>query len=251
MAFPNPVHNALCSAVRAGLRFRLRRALASGVLAIGLVGCGDATPSQQVAETIDVEPSLRLAMAAIEQHFPEDHELLIHAFEQEYQQNGAAGFNELQSTVLVDFLDAIFPAIAAAPAADVAALVDDTLAFFHVLEVREPAICARFVVEGSQSAFIEDPDVSEALGRLNATMIRTARAGMDSNDAPRAPPNEADMVAMMAGISGVDPRAASILANRPAATSDADNCAIGIAMYQTLAAMPDEQAARLYMEMNR
>jgi hypothetical protein len=134
-----------------------------------------------------------------------------------------------------------------APAADLRALGAAYAALVHVLQRDDTGLCARFATAGFQPSDTLSPAAMRAMAHINAVQVHAMRHAEIAPVPARGALAQPDAAAFMAAVAKENPAAPALLQDQAKlnAASDDEKCAVGIAIYDAVAALPEAQAANL------
>lgn len=146
-----------------------------------------------------------------------------------------------------------FNELARAPDADLHEIARGYVALTEVLRRTDESLCAQVTVSGFRPGDRLAPEARAAMARIMALQIAAAKSGASQPRGPRPAVGEADAAQFLTALRGRSPDAADLLADpgRLAAAGANRQCAVGIAVHQTVASLPADKAAGLTVELLR
>ncbi len=223
---------------------QVRDTVGGGVLAV--------TPramvsGEAVAAELARDPMSRDVVGAIREIYPQDWTRITASLAERVragdtpEQLRRHGFELMRS-----FAASKGAATAAAPNAELRAVAETQMALARSLQAVNPAMCARFTFSGfspdDMAAF--PPTSADELGRAIRAQLVASRAGTD-RPVTRPQPSPQDLQVFLrayveaGGDEGVLQRGGGV-------TGDGvQECSSGIAIYQSVAALPEETGARI------
>lgn len=152
------------------------------------------------------------------------------------------GFDEMHS-----FVRTKLPMIESAQAADLGAVARAYAALMHALQRDDAGLCARFATTGFGAAETLPPDAMKAMVHVNALQMHAMRHAEASPAPARGALAQPDAAAFMTAVERGNPAAAPLLRDQTKLNqaSDQDKCAVGVAIYDGIASLPEAQAANL------
>jgi hypothetical protein len=193
-------------------------------------------------------------LAAVRRNFPEEYEALIDRLLDVAINSGGdsavareGAFREMALFVRGKSADVLN-----APAADLLALNERTLAFYRAAGTVDVALCGRFAANGIQDSRGMAPGLMPQMSAISVATIDAAGAGHRAADHPagRGTLVPQDAVAWMAQMRSLDTanEALPLLAD-PAAlarAAPAAQCRLGTMIYEAIRRLPPEQGARVF-----
>lgn len=209
---------------------------------------GSAVSAASVRANFESDPSMGEMFRALRDDYPDEYKRLVSLTIEgtEAKRSDAEmkqrGFDEMHG-----FMRSKLPMIEKASAADLRALGLAYAALIHTLQREDTGLCARFGTSGFQASDTLSPATMKALAHINALQVHAMRRA-ESVPAPErgalAPP---DAAAFLAAVAKENPATAALIRDQAKlnGSSDSDKCAVGVAIYDAVASLPEAQAANL------
>jgi hypothetical protein len=192
--------------------------------------------------------------AAVQRNFPDEYEAMIDRLLEVAINSGGdpaiareGGFREMTEFVRAKSADVLN-----APAANLLALNERTLAFYRSADNIDVALCGRFAMNGIQDSRGMTPALLPQMSAITVATLDAAGAGHRAADHPagRGTLVQEDAAAWMARMRTLDTgnEVLPLLAN-PAALAQAApaaQCRVGIMIHEAIRALPPEQGASIF-----
>ena len=226
---------------------KARRALMTGAVCAMLAGCGATAEQDRAAIERDIlgTPGAQDLWATVKEEFPEDFNALVDQVQalDFVERRDAERVKQIGADWLRGFFDRITPLAVKAPADELIAWSAAEYQLYATLQRGAVRECAAMTM--GEWIFIEPSNAAAtaALARRNAAMVRASAAGKRDPQV-YAEPSEAEFGRLGDAIAatGIDPRIQGTLGDIGAmeALSPDQQCALGVAVYQGLASLPDD-----------
>ncbi len=208
---------------------------------------GGVTPASVRAQYED-DPTVGEMFRALRDNYPDEYARMVSLTveganakrsDAEMKQRG---FDEMQS-----FVRSKFVVIESAQVADLRAVALAYSALMHTLQRDDAGLCARFATSGFRAADTLPPDSMKAMVHVNALQLHAMRRAEASPAPARGALAQPDAVAFMTAVAKENPAAVPLLRDQALlnGASDQDKCAVGVAIYDAVASLPEGQAANL------
>jgi hypothetical protein len=208
---------------------------------------GTVSPTS-IRTQFESDPTMGEMFRALRDDYPDEYERLVSLTVEGTEEKRSdaemkqRGFDEMRG-----FMRTKLPMIERAPAADLRALGLAYAALMHTLQRDDTGLCARFAIKGFQATDTISPDAMKAMVHVNALQVHAMRHVEASPAAERGPLAQRDAAAFMAAVVKESTAVAPLLRDQAKlnAASDQDKCALGVAIYDAVASLPEAQAANL------
>lgn len=204
-------------------------------------------PSADIERQLDAVAANDPYMAALKRWFPADYARLRQALLDDLK--SARTLDEVQTRAMHrarEQADRTAGHVAAAPAADLAAVVQAERAVVRRLQTEDERLCAQFGMTGLPPGTRTSAETARLISRAAEARVKAARDGLDA-PAAHDPPSEADLAALRASMvrAGASEALADLVLS-PAVRSapPGEQCAGSVAFYDALADLPEATAAR-------
>ncbi len=138
---------------------------------------------------------------------------------------------------------------AAASSESLVAVAAAEAALISQLQKDNQQACADFAVRGLQPGSALSQAAIDQIGRSARARVFATREGIDT-PASREPASEADWEAVFAAMEALGATNSTIQAfSNPSAANTRQQCDGGVYLYQAIASLPQEQAARVFAEL--
>ena len=139
-----------------------------------------------------------------------------------------------------------FEGFARAPSGQIVDIARQYSLLVSTLQRTDVNLCARFIVEGLNPGTRPPPEATAILGRIGVMQIQASRAGEMGPGAPRPDLNEQEAAVFFRAIESRSPSLSRLLADERAlaAAPPAQQCAAGLAIYETVTGLPPDAAAK-------
>lgn len=222
--------------------------LSAALLLAAAPPTGGAVSPQSVRAQYETDPTMGEMFRAVRDDYPDEYARLVaitvegseaKRSDPEMKQRG---FDEMRS-----FVRTKLPMIERAQAADLRGVALAYAVLMHALQRDDTGLCARFATSGFRAADTLPADATKAMVHVNALQIHAMRHAEASPAPARDALAQPDAVAFMAAVAKENPAALPLLRNQAKlnGASDQDKCAVGIAIYDAVASLPEAQAANL------
>ena len=187
----------------------------------------------------------------LKRDFPADYEVMIRdLLRQAKASNGNKEVMQLAGfTAIRGFYKARLGAIVNAPPSVLADYNARELNFVRKLAAQDVSLCRAYVMTGFAPGTVVPPGLAVDMGQVGLAMIAAAKAGLGRPvDPRRGPPPADDMPVWFAKMRELDPSDEMrrfLAGDQSVAADPAVGCRLGTALYQSIAALPSEQSARI------
>ena len=225
------------------------------LIALGCIGLAACQPSPeqdraQIERDILATPGSEELWGTIKREYPADFGVLVDRVQalDNAQRRDPANSKAIGEEWRQEFFIRIAPDSVKAPAEEMLAWSAAEAQLYSNLQVSALEACADLTM--GRWVFIDESNVaaSRAVEQRNAAMVRAAAAGRDDPQ-EYATPGEADFMKLGDAIAetGIAPEIQETLGfvDRMAALSPEDRCELGVALYQGVTALPDEDEAKM------
>lgn len=153
--------------------------------------------------------------------------------------------------LMIEHLDGL----ARAPSYQLVEIARQYTLLIGTLQRIDPATCAQFLTSGAAPGMQPPPEAQAIMGRIAMLQVRAARAGeAQAGAAPLRPePSAQEDAALLAEVGRRSPEAQRLLMDQNAMrlAPQRQQCAAGLALYQTIETLPPESSARMTVSMLR
>ncbi len=226
---------------------RSRKCTVVGALSLTLAACGLSPESDRAAieKGILETPGAEELWQTVKQEYPDDFDALLDQLQELdlAERLDESRAEEIGAAWLQSFFAEITPNAIRAPAEQMIAWSTAEKELYATLQRSDVEQCAAITM--GQWIFIEDENAvgKAAVSRRNAAMVRASAAGRDTPQ-DYAEPSDAAFVQLGDAIAatGLAPELQATLGSDEAMAglSKAQQCEIGVAVYEGLSAMPDD-----------
>jgi hypothetical protein len=209
--------------------------------------------AERVQAELEKNPAMAETFIALRENYPADARAFMEQAAVDANRDDIAGANRNAFLFMRRFMQSKAGAIVAAPADHLRRIAREFSAMLHVLKNDAPALCAQFVMDGYHPGDNPPPNAAEHMGRLTALEIRAAHAGESAGRVARGPVSDRDGVAFVAALRANDPSVAPLLGDQAAlrAAPPDRQCALGVAIYDAAAELPEETSANIVAQILR
>lgn len=208
-------------------------------------GSGGWTP-ERVDRELQAHPQAGELYRAVKASYPSEYQAFLRRVTTVAKSgNGAAveteAFNFTRQ-LTIDHLEGF----SRAPSGQIVAVARQYSLLVSTLQRTDVNLCARFINEGLSPGTRPPPEATAILGRIGVMQIQASRAGETRPSDPRPDLTEQEAAALFREIERRSPSVSRLLADERALASapPAQQCAAGLAIYETVAAMPPDAAAK-------
>ncbi|HEX5181832.1 MAG TPA: hypothetical protein VFW19_01645 [Allosphingosinicella sp.] len=220
----------------------------AGLLAAAAPPQGHTVSPAGIKAQLESDPAMGETFQALKDDYPDEYERMVRLMVEGVGANRSdaemrqLGFDEMRR-----FVGSKLPVLVRAPSADLRAVALAYADVIHVLQRDDQGLCARFVTTGIRASDIFSPAAMKALSHVNALQLRAMRHAETSPGPARGQLQQADAAAFTAAVARSNPAAMPLLQDQAKlnASSDADKCAVGVAIYDAISSLPEDQAAAL------
>lgn len=146
-----------------------------------------------------------------------------------------------------------FDGFSRAPSDQIVGVARQYSLLVNTLQRTDVGLCARFVVGGLGPGTRPPREATAILGRIGIMQIQAARAGETQPREPRPDLSQQQAAAFFREIERRSPSAGRLLADERAMASapPAQQCAIGVTIYEAVLSLPDDDAAKVTVTLLR
>jgi hypothetical protein len=241
-------------------RFKSAAGLVLAVLVAGAIGAivkggtreaisyANSTPSaldDKLQSFFDENPSQATMYAAMKAKYPEKYEELIAGLSTVVRKKGDVrqyGFDFMRQ-----FTRSLKNDLRAAPSGDIQLVLDKNVELMEVMSRSSEFYCGQFAFEGLSSSAQLSPDVLNIISEASALQINAAAAGRTSPVA-REDPSAADwddLAQRMLDLGTTPEELQHVFDGTVSSISQSRKCEIGKDLYEGMARLPTERAARI------
>lgn len=230
-----------------------------GFLAVGFWGWGTfpgssrAWTPDRVAQELETNVGTRELYTAMKAHYPEDYRALVQRLSEASQGTDRQAVEREAYAFSRRFMSERFDDLARAPSAQLHDIAREYARLVHVLQQSDVRLCAQFVTNGFTPGARPGPDATAIVNRIGALQVAAARAGESQPGDSRGALTEPQAMEFGRALQARSASAANLLSDERAlrTAAPADQCAAGVAIYDTVGALPADLAATLIIEILR
>lgn len=207
------------------------------------------TPKAEVERMLDERASADPMLSAISEAFPEEWE----AMRSELADDVKSSISSSEVESRAHFRSRAFmlskaTSTAAASAASLVAVAKAEAGLISHLQGENQQACADFAVRGLQPGTDLSPAALSLIGQAARARVLATREGVDS-PVNRGPASDDDWAAVLGAMEARGASAENLQAfSNPSAATTRQQCDGGVYLYQALASLPQEQAAKVFAE---
>lgn len=240
-------------AYRDGAARAARRCAALAFVLSLAAGCsgGDSWTAERADGVVMASPNADLYRAAKES-YPDDYNRFLPQAAQQAAESGQWTIEGNARRFAERLMIGHFDGVAKAPDAQLVEIANQHVQLMGALRRISTQLCGQFLREGRLPAEGAPQEAVAIKNRIDALMIRAAASGEHGSQAARPEMTQAERGALLETARGTSPEAAQGLADPGGLHSSSEQqCAAGTAIYQTIAGLPADQAAKAIVSLLR
>lgn len=208
------------------------------------------TPKAEVERMLNERASADPMLSAISGAFPDEWETMRSELADDIKSSISS--SEVESRAHARsraFMLSKAASTAAAPSASLVAVANAEASLISHLQRENQQACADFAVRGLQPGTDLTPAAITLIGQAARARVFATREGVDS-PVNRGPASDDDWAAVLAAMEARGASAENLQAfSNPSAANTQQQCDGGVYLYQAVASLPQEQAAKVFAEM--
>lgn len=230
-----------------------------GFLAVAYWGSGSLPGSlrgwtpDRVAQELETNAGTRELYSAMKTHYPDDYRAFVQRLSEASRGSDRQAMEREAYAFSRRFMSERFDDLARAPSAQLHDIAREYARLVHVLQQSDVPLCAQFVTTGFTPGARPSAEATAIVNRIGAMQLVAARAGHSQPRDPRGAVTEPQALEFGRALQSRSAAAANLLGDERAlrTAAPADQCAVGIAIYDTIGALPADLAASLIVEILR
>ena len=227
-------------------------AFIGGVMGIGILTTGSPLFTRQAwtAERIDRElqqsPLVGDLYRTVKAAYPQEYQAFLRQAAETASNGGQAAVERLAYHFSRQLMIRHFSGLARAPNPHLVDITRQYAQLLRTLQQSNPRLCAQFVTSGVGPGTRPPREAMAILSRIAVLQIRAAQAGETGSRAPRPDLTAEEAQSLVGEIGRRSPEAGRLLLDERMlrAAPAEQQCATGVAIYETVAAQPPETAAK-------
>jgi hypothetical protein len=229
-------------------------ALAAKFVDFGLLtGSKQEWTAERVRSELEATPELRELFVAIKTHYPREYDGFVHKVAETARSGDGAAVSRQSFAFTRKLMTDHFEDMARAPSAEIHEIGRRYAQLVNVLDRTDVQLCSQFLTTGFTPGAKPAPEALSILSRIGALQITAAKHGETQPRDPRGALSDSDGQLFYRELVSRSPGAGAFLGDERAlnaATPDVQ-CDLGVAIYESAAALPTESAANVTIDLLR
>ena len=234
-------------------------AFLGGVMGIGFLTTGSPFFAKQewTTERIDRElqqsPLVGDLYRTVKAAYPQEYQAFLGQAAETASRSGQGAVERLAYNFSRQLMIRHFSGLARAPNPHLVDITRQYAQLLRTLQQSDPRLCAQFVTSGVGPGSRPPREAMAILSRIGVLQIRAARAGETGSRAMRPDLTPEEAQTLVGEIGRRSPEAGRLLTNETALRTAPveQQCATGLAIYETVATLPPETAAKAMVSLLR